>query len=359
MFGTHPAIGRSLNRPLAAVEVLTRAVELRGRVADQADASFADRLAAAESYGALARAQARASDPRGAETSAREGIERLQSLEAVAPDRPYLRYRLAVAHTRASREAGTMATDDPESDPHFVAAARLWREFALAPPRAALDEERFIGEVAPANLVLIRAQHAEEALRISELGLEAFDRRPTPGLEPAVRGARRAKLLVTRSDALETLGRYAEALIVVREIEALHAATPPDPDDLLADAIGRMSNSLKAGELAVAAGDLAYALRSLEEGERVLAAAEQHYGAAAFAALRIELEHARGNVLARQAELATTAAERDHLLSVALANYRSALARADALGGAAAMHGTSPERIEDLRRLARELEARG
>jgi hypothetical protein len=358
MFGTHPAIGRSLNRPRAAVEVLAQAVELRGRVAARADASFADRLAAAESHGTLARAQARAGDRRGAESSAREGIERLERLEAVAPDRPYLRYRLAVAHTRASREAGTMATEDPESDPHFVAAARLWREFAMAPPSAALDEERFVGEVAPASLVLIRAHHAEEALRITELGLAAFERRPTPGLDPAARGARRAKLLVTRADTLERLGRHAEALTDVREIAALQAALEPDPDDLLADAIGRMSNSQKAAELAVAVGDLDSAIRYLAEAEGVLASSEQRYGAPAFASVRMELERTRGDVWVRKAQQASLPGERDRLLSLALASYRTALAGVDALGGAAALHGSPPDRIDELRRLARSLEER-
>ncbi len=358
LFGMHPAIARSLDRPLAAVEVLTRAVELRGRLAAGSEASFDDRLAAAESHGTLGRAQARAGDWRGAEASAREAIDRLESLEALAPDRPYLRYRLAVAHTRASRAAGSLTGGDPQTDPHFVAAARLWRELAVSPPPAALEQEAFLAEVAAANLILIRADHAEEALRLSELGLAAFDRRPTPELEPAARGARRAQLLVTRADALEALGRYAEALADVREIAALQAAQPPDPDDLLADSIRRLSNSQRAAELGAAAGDLAFALRSLADGEQVLAAAEERYGAGPFAGARIEIERARGDVLVRQAAEATAPAERRRLLAAALATYRSALERADALGGAAALHGTPPERIDELRRLVGELAAR-
>lgn len=358
LFGMNPAIARSLNQPRVAVEVLTRAVGLRERLAAAPDAPFADRLAAAESYLALARAQARVNDWRGAEVGAREGLDRLQRLEAVAPDRPYLRYRLAVAHMRASRTAGNMAEDHPESDPHFVAAAELWREFATAPAPAALEEASFLAEAVAGNLVLIRAHHAEEALKLIELALAVFDRRPTPGLEPTVRGARRANLLVSRAATFQALGRPAEELADVREIAAWQAAEPPEPDIPLADAIVRISNSQRAAELGAAAGDLAFAVESLVACEKVLAAAEQEYGAIAFAGARIELERARGDVLVRQAEGAAAPAQRRRLRAAALAAYRSALARADALGGAAALHGTPPERIEELRRLARELAGR-
>jgi len=357
MFGTHPAIARSLNRPRAAVEVLTRAAELRGRLAAMPGATFADRLTAAESLGTLARAQSRARDPKGAEASTRAGIEQLERLEANTADRPYVRYLLAVAHTRAGRDLGTMANEHPETDPHFVAATRLWREFVAAPPASVLAEERFTHDVAGANLVLLRAGYLEEALRVSELGLESLARHPPPGLSKAALGKRRGALLVTRFAALEELGRHADALADAKELILLYEASPPDPDNFLSDSIQRMGSYQKAAELAAAAGDLDFATHALATGERVLAGAEERYGAVSFAGARIEHERSRGDVLARQAEAANPS-DRRRLLAEALATYRAALARADELGGTTAMHGTPPERIEELRRLVRELEAR-
>jgi hypothetical protein len=357
MLGPHPSMMRSLNRPRAAVDVLTRATEIRGRLAAMPDARFADRLAAADSLGALARAQTRARDSSAAEVSTQAAIERLERLHADPATRAYVGYRLAVAHTRASRDAGTMSEEHPENDPHFAAADRYWREFVSAPPAAALAEEQFTHEVAAGNLVLLRVGHYEEGLRLSELGLEALARHPPPRLSAAALGGRRAMLLVTRFAALDWLARKAEAFADLKEAVSLYEKSPLDPDNFLNEAIQRMGNYQRAAEWAAAAGELDFATRALAEGERLVAAAEQRYGAAMFAGARIELERSRGDVLALRAESAAPP-ERRRILAEALATYRAALVQAESLGGAAAMHGTPPDRLEDLRRLVHKLEAR-
>jgi hypothetical protein len=233
-----------------------------------------------------------------------------------------------------------MADDHPETDPHFVAATRLWRELVAAPPAAALSEERFTHEVAPGNLVLIRAGHDEEALQLADLGLDALARHPPPTLSKVALGRRRSDLLVARVAALQSLGHHAAALATQKEAIGLHEASPPDPDDFLVDSIQWMGNTRgrRSGRRRQASSR---ATSALAKAERVIAAAEQRYGAEAFAGARIEIDRSRGDVLARQAEAASPA-ERRRLLAAALATYRAALSRADALGGAAVMHGTPP-----------------
>jgi len=358
MFGAHPAMARSLNRPRAAVEVLDQAAGLRDRVAEMPGATFADRLAAAEGLGRLARAQARAGEPRAAGENTRAGIERLERLEPTAPDRRFVRYRLAVAHTRASRDAGNLNNDHPETDPHFVAATKLWREFVAAPPAAALADESFPLEVGAANLILGRAGHEEDALRISELGLQTFERHPPRGLSARLLGTRRADLLFTRASTFESIGRKAEALADYKESVRIDARFEPDPDSLLTALISRLWASQRVATLAAELGDLDFAAEALAESERLLVTAEQRFGSPSFAGARFELEWSRGEVFFQQAERAADPAVRRRLLRAALAEYRAALARADALGHGAAMHGTPQSRVEEVRQRMHALEAR-
>ena len=353
MFGAHPALTRSLDRPRAAVEVLARAAALRERVAALPEATFEDRLAAAESPGLLASAQLRAGDLQAA-ASAREGIERLQRLEATAPDRPYLRYRLAVAHTRA-RPLTDQTARDITRDPDLAAATRLWLEFGAGPPPAALSTEGFTREASDAAMLLMTAGHAPEALRICNLALDALARRPPAGLSAATLAGRRANLLGGRASVFGTLGRSEESFADFRELLGLRAVEPLDPDILLGQSIGRMSEAQMAAEAAVEVGDLEFAAGALAEAERWLAFGEQRYGAGPFAAARVELGRARGDVLVLQAERAR-GTERARLQAAALATYRAALALAERMGGAAAMHGVLPGRVDELRRLVRELE---
>jgi hypothetical protein len=358
MYGSHPAMGRSLDRPRFAVEVLTRARDLRGRVAALPAAAFADRLAAAESFVPLARALARSGQAGESKASTEAGVERLRRLEVDSPDRGYLRYRLAVAHTSASRDLGSLAAEHPETDPHFAAAAGLWRELVGAPPAAALTDLRFQGDVAAGSLVLLRGGYPEEALRLCDLGLEAAARHPPPGLDAAALVERRVALLSNRIGALGELGRSAEELASLREIVSLRGDQPLDPDNLLADLIGRLGNYQRAAELGAELGDLEFATAALAEAERLLATAEQAYGAASFVGARMEIERSRATVLLARAERTANPAARRRLLGEALAIYRSALARVEGPRAALALHGTPPERIVELRRQVVELEAR-
>ena len=356
MLGTNPSLGRSLNRPRAAIEVLTRAVELRDRVAALPGATFADRLAAAEMPGLLARAQLRARDAQALAT-AHEGIARLQRLEADAPDRAFLRYRLAAAHTRARPVADQAEAREALGDPDLAAATRLWREFAAAPPASALADPAFPGEVANATLLLIVGGHLEEALRIANLALEVVARQPaTTELETKTRARRRGLLLFQRAGILDQLDRPAESLADLREQLRIDAAAAIDPDDLLAETIRRLSTGQMAAEIAAKVGDLDLATQALGEADRWLTAAEERYGAESFAAGRIELGRSHGDVLAQQAARAA-GAERGRLRASAITAYRDALALADRMGGALAMHGLEPERVEELRARLRELEA--
>jgi non-specific serine/threonine protein kinase/serine/threonine-protein kinase len=356
LFGAHPALGPSLNHPNAAVEVLERAVSLRERIAALPEATFDDRLAAASGLGALSKAQLRARDAKAAAASAGAGIAALERLEPIAPDRAYLRYRLAAAHTRAQPRTVVPTSEEIAADPHLAAAVRLWLEFAHAPPPSALADERFTHEVGQATFLLLGAGHAQEALRISNLGLEALVRQPpTVGAEGP--GGRRAALLIHRAAVLEVLGRPAEALADFREILRLRAGTTPDPDNLLAESIRNISEGQKAAELAAVAGDLDFALEALAGAMRSLAAAEERFGAGPFTAARVELERSRGDVILLQASRAGSA-ERARLRATALAVYRSALGLAEGLGNDT-KHGVVPERVDELRRRVRQLETSG
>jgi hypothetical protein len=271
MFGQHPALGRSLRQPRAAVDFLERAVALRARLAESPAATFADRLEHAKSLGALALARSRAGDTAGAERASAEGLRLLEALEVEAPDRGYVHYLQAVAHGRARMAALASTTRASPQDPHFAAAARLWREFAAAPPPVALADAAFPGEVWLAIVILLDAGHREAALRVSNLGLEALARLDSGEPDAALAAGRRANLLVHRAAVLEQLARPAEALADFQELLRLRAVSPPDPDDLLADAIRRLSETLKAAELAGRAGDFDFAATALADVERLLA----------------------------------------------------------------------------------------
>jgi hypothetical protein len=357
MFGQHPALGRSLRQPRAAVDFLERAVALRARLAEAPGATFADRLEHGKSLGALAIALGRAGDAAGSERSAAEGLRLLEALAGEAPDRGYLHYLQAVAHGRARMSVIAATTRASPGDPHFAAAARLWREFAAAPPPAALADPDFPGEVWLAIVILLDAGDGETALRVSDLGLLALARLDRDEPDAALAAGRRANLLIHRAAVLEQFGRPAEALADFKELLRLRAASPPDPDDLLPDAIRRLSETLKAAELAGRAGDFDFAAACLADVERLLVETEARFGAPAFEPLRLELERIQGDLLWRRAEVGPGGGERRRLLAAALASYDGALVRAQRLGGAGTIHGIAAETLVELRRHRAELAA--
>jgi hypothetical protein len=71
----------------------------------------------------------------------------------------------------------------------------------------------------------------------------------------------------------------------------------------------------------------------------------------------VEVDWTRGKVLEARAAQATSRAERHRLLAEGLEAYRSALRRADAMGGPGHVHGIPTDRLEAFRHDKERLEA--
>jgi hypothetical protein len=220
-----------------------------------------------------------------------------------------------------------------------------------------LADPEFPNAVTLAAVLLHAAGSREEAIAVTDLGLATLARLDA-GLDAAVAAGRRANLLVLRLGPLEDLGRLEEALADVKEVQRLRALSPSDPDLPLVDAIRRLSESQQAADLAAAVGDLDFGDQAVGEAERLLVEAEREFGSGAFASVRVKVESARGDLLARRAERAGSGAERRRLLAEALRSYRSALALAERLGATGDVHGLSAQTLAELRRATAALEAR-
>jgi hypothetical protein len=243
------------------------------------------------------------------------------------------------------------------SGSHAAAATRLWLDFVAAPPAAALAEPRFPVMAQYATRILLETGHAEEALRVNTLALEALDRGPRGGPPnyPALQAG--ASLLDVRINALRSLGRPAEALDVLKNMLRMRAAIPVDSDAALAASISKIGDLQEAALLAADIGDFRFAEASLADGERFLVEAEDRWGARAFGSQRVEIEWARGRVLERRAAKTSPSAERRRLLAVALSEYRAAVGRAERLGGAGQVHGIDVDRLEGFKRDKERVEA--
>jgi non-specific serine/threonine protein kinase/serine/threonine-protein kinase len=349
LYTAHPALRRSLNRPAAAVEYYQRAIAIRERLVARPGVPFEERLALARSSGDLAQALMNARDQAGAFQRLDEGIRRLTALEGEAPDPAVVRYWRAVTHSLgwllAKRAPGLAST----SGSHAAAATRLWLDFAAAPPAAARAQRRFPVMAQSATFILLETGHAEEALRVNTLALQALDRgQGGPPSYPALQA--RASLLDARINALRSLGRPAEALDVLKNMLEMRAAIPVDSDAALAASITNIGDMQEAAILAAEIGDFQFAEASLADAGRFLVEAENRWGAPAFGSQRLEIEWARGHVLERRAARTPSSAERRRLLAAALAAYGTALDLAARLGGAGRVHGITADRLTQFRR---------
>ena len=353
IFRAHPSMARSFDRPEAAREYSERALALRERLAERPDASFEDRLALANAWSALSDGRHSVRDAAGAAAATAEALRRLEALAAEPEDPQLARFWLAVAHSRAwQRAAGS-----EESDRHSARAAELWRDLLAAPPPAALEDPRFPVHLLRAARLLDDAGRAEDTLRAADLGLAVLDRRPAVEPETSQAARTRFALLRERGDALEALGRTEEALSVIKQASAVRAAMPPDPDAALNGAISDLGHFYAAIRVAAQLGDFDFATSALANCEQVLSESAARWGESAFASARIETDFYRGEIDTARARTQMSPVGRRRALTAALAAYRSALARAERLGGGGQVHGISAERLAVIRQRVETTEA--
>jgi tetratricopeptide (TPR) repeat protein len=357
LFTNHPALQRSLNQPKAAVGHFERAIEIRERVASRPRAPFADRAALARAFGGLALAQRNAGDVAASAKSAGEGIRRLTELAADAPDPASLRVWLASAHRHTLILEWRSPDGVARGAPHAAEVVRLWLEFLASPSPAALADPAFPFEAGFATKLLGEAGHLEQALRLNDLAIRALDRGTRGGPESALAASERHNALYQRTEVLRSLGRPREAFAACQEMLGLYEILESDPDALLANTIRRIADGPRVAPLAAEVGEFEFAFRFLRELDGTLAAAEARFGAPMFASARVQQEWTRARVLQRQGETAASPQEARLHLQAALAAYRAGLLSAERLGGAGHVHGTSPERLEEIRREMESIQA--
>jgi non-specific serine/threonine protein kinase/serine/threonine-protein kinase len=347
---SHPALSRSLNRPKAAVEYYERAMNLRAGLASRPGAAFEERLAFATSLGDVAQARMNARDTEGSVKASDEAIDRLQALEAAAPDKGFVRYRRAVAHTRAWLLAQRAPALAPSVERHAAAASPLWLEVGAAPPPSAIADLEFATVAGVyATRLLLRGGRPDAALRLNDLAFESLDRRTARARDTWAAAHTRATVLDTRIDVLRRLARPAEALAVCKDMLRLRATLQSDADDALVRAIATIDDGQEAAVLGVEAGDLEFAQTSLANAVTRIDEAERRWGARAFGSMRIEVEWTSGRVLEARAAGTVSPRERRRLLAAALAAYETVLDHVARLGGAGRVHGMTADRLERFR----------
>jgi non-specific serine/threonine protein kinase/serine/threonine-protein kinase len=355
---SHPSLSRSLNRPKAAVEYYERAMNLRARLASRPGAAFEERLAFATSLGDVAQARMNARDTEGFVKASDEAIDRLLALEAAAPDKGYVRYRRAAAHTRAWLLAQRAAALAPSVERHAAAASPLWLEIGAAPPPSAIADIEFATAAGLyATRLLLRGGRPDAALRLNDLAFESLDRRAARTRDTWAAAHTRATVLDTRIDVLRRLDRPAEALAVCKEMLSLRATLQSDTDDALVQAIATIDDGQEAAVLGVEAGDLEFAQTALAGAVKRIDDAERRWGPRAFGPMRIGIEWTSGHVLEARAERTVSARERRRLLGAAVAAYETTLDHVARLGGAGHVHGIDVDRVERFKRDKERVEA--